>query len=232
MQHEGAHILVVDDDRRLRELLQRYLQDRGFIVTTVPNAPEARKSLDENVYELIILDIMMPGETGFEFLEKLRNDVFNPTCQIPVLILTAKGGTEDRIKGLELGADDYLPKPFDPKELFLRILTILRRWNVQQVVQKKIALGKFNFDVEKGMLFRAKQPVPLSTVESNLLKILAMNIGRTLSRDDLAKRGGVALNPRTIDVQITRLRRKIEVNPKEPAYIQTVRHKGYVLWAD
>ncbi len=232
MSTNRSHLLVVDDDRRLRQLLLKYLSDNGFLVTTAKDTSDARKKMTTHLFDLIILDVMMPGESGLDFISAARESPLNPVAQIPILLLTAMGDADDRIKGLEKGADDYLSKPFEPKELLLRIQTILRRLKPRTNVQNQVSLGVHHFDIDRATLYHDKTPLPLTTVESNLLKILALNPGQTLSRDELARRSGVELSPRTVDVQVTRLRRKIETNPRQPIYLKTVRHKGYVLWPD
>lgn len=230
MSQDRLHLLVVDDDSRLRQLLRKYLMENGFVVTLAKDAVEARSLLEDQSFDLMILDVMMPGETGLEFMRSLRENLFHPAVHIPILMLTAMAESENRVEGLELGADDYLVKPFEPKELILRIQKLLKRYKPALVAQKIIQLGEFTFDVERAELFHQDQIVGITSAEANLLKILAMNPGRTISRDDLAARTGVSLSPRTIDVQVTRLRRRIEVDPRLPIYIKTVRHKGYVLW--
>jgi two-component system phosphate regulon response regulator OmpR len=224
---ETAHLLVVDDDERLRALLQRYLSANGFRVSVAANAGEARTLMKSMAFDLLIIDVMMPGETGFELTKSVRAH-----SQVPILILTARGGPEDRIAGLEHGADDYLPKPFEPRELLLRCGALMRRAApVAAVVLREIKMGEAIFDPERSELKRRGKPVRLTTSEAALLKLFAANIGRPFSRTDLCTRLGVTLE-RSIDVQVTRLRRKIEEDPKLPLYIQTVRGVGYVLIPD
>lgn len=230
MSQDRAHLLVVDDDSRLRELLRKYLSDNGFIVTMAKDAGEARIKLQDNTYDLVVLDVMMPGETGFQLTRALRDDPFHSAHNTPILLLTAMTETENRIEGLESGADDYLVKPFEPKELVLRIQKILKRSQQPLKASKIVYLGDYTFDVERAELMHKSQTVGITTAEANLLKILAMSPGRTHSREDLAARTGVSLSPRTVDVQVTRLRRRIEPDPRLPTFIKTVRHKGYVLW--
>jgi two-component system phosphate regulon response regulator OmpR len=232
MMHHRLHLLVVDDDNRLRELLRKYLINEGFMVTVASDALSAREKLLGNLFDLIILDVMMPGESGFEFIKTLRNDLQHPARNLPILLLTAMGESQERILGLEIGADDYLVKPFEARELLLRIQNILKRATPRLATSNRISLGRFSFDTERAALFQGDHPVGLTTAEANLLQLLALNLGRPLSRDELARRSGVELSPRTIDVQVTRLRRKIEINLRQPQYIKTVRHKGYVLWPD
>lgn len=220
---EDAHLLVVDDDERLRSLLQRYLGSNGYRVSVATDAAEARKLIKSMAFDLLIVDRMMPGETGLEFTRFVRG-----TSHVPVLMLTAMGDAQDRIEGFEHGADDYLPKPFEPRELLLRCGALLRRTALPQQPHREIKMGEAAFDPERGELRRKGKPVKLTTSESVLLKLFAANAGRPFTRNDLCARLGVALE-RSIDVQVTRLRRKIEEDPKLPLYIQTVRGVGYVL---
>jgi two-component system phosphate regulon response regulator OmpR len=225
---EQPHILVIDDDTRLRGLLQRYLSDQGFRVTTAVDAADARAKLAALAFDLLVLDIMMPGETGLQLTETLRRD-----NTVPILLLTAMNETENRIAGFECGADDYLPKPFEPRELVLRINAILRR--VPPPAPRppsKITFGEFCFDLEREELTRAGSFVRLTTAEASLLKTLARRAGEPITRDDLGEESMISGNARTIDVQVTRLRRKIEADPKFPRYLQTVRGTGYVLMPD
>lgn len=226
---ELPHILVVDDDTRLRELLRKYLTEQGFRVTVASSAADARAKLASLEFDLIVLDIMMPGESGLELTRSLRE-----TSQVPILLLTAMGEAEDRIAGLERGADDYLPKPFEPRELSLRIRTILRRAAPEPVAiaPKELRLGPFSFDVERRILRRASTEVHLTEAEAALLVALAQSPGTALSRDELSRQTGNDVNSRTVDVQVTRLRRKIEADPRFPRYLQTVRGLGYVLRPD
>ena len=226
---DKPHILVVDDDTRLRGLLQRYLSERGFRVTTAVDAADARAKLASIAFDLLVLDIMMPGETGLQLTETLRRD-----NAVPILLLTAMNETENRIAGFECGADDYLPKPFEPRELVLRINAILRRVPPPALprLRSKVIFGEFCFDLEREELTRAGSFVRLTTAEAALLKALAQRAGEPISRDDLGDESLVSGNARTIDVQVTRLRRKIEADPKFPRYLQTVRGTGYVLMPD
>jgi two-component system, OmpR family, phosphate regulon response regulator OmpR len=226
---DKPHILVVDDDTRLRGLLQRYLSERGFRVTTAVDAADARAKLASIAFDLLVLDIMMPGETGLQLTETLRRD-----NAVPILLLTAMNETENRISGFECGADDYLPKPFEPRELVLRINAILRRVPPPALppLRSKVTFGEFCFDLEREELTRAGSFVRLTTAEAALLKALAQRAGEPISRDDLGDESLVSGNARTIDVQVTRLRRKIEADPKFPRYLQTVRGTGYVLMPD
>lgn len=225
--NERKHILVVDDDTRLRELLRKFLSDNGYAVTIASDAAEARQRLAGLAFDLIILDVMMPGETGLEFARSLRQ-----RDSIPILMLTAMGEAEDRISGLESGADDYLPKPFEPRELLLRIGSILRRVPRDSDMLKEIRLGPFVYDVVRRELRRDGHPVHLTTAENALMSILAAAPGRSYSREDLGARLGNGANPRTVDVQVTRLRKKLEDDPRMPRYLQTVRGVGYSLRPD
>ncbi|HEV2562597.1 MAG TPA: response regulator [Rhizomicrobium sp.] len=221
------HLLVVDDDERLRALLQRYLSTNGFRVSAAADAAEARALMKSIAFDLLILDVMMPGETGLDLTRSIRAN-----SQTPILLLTARGEAEDRIAGLEHGADDYLPKPFEPRELVLRCTSLLRRTAPPaRSAHREVKMGEAVFDPERGELRRKGKPVRLTSSESALLKLFAANAGRAFSRTDLCTRLGVTLE-RSIDVQVTRLRRKIEDDPKLPLYIQTVRGVGYVLVPD
>jgi two-component system phosphate regulon response regulator OmpR len=222
----APHILVVDDDSRLRELLRRYLSENAFTVSAAADAAEARRLLAGITFDLIVMDVMMPGENGFSLTESVRRD--NGT---PILLLTARGEVEDRITGLERGADDYLVKPFEPRELLLRIATILRR-SAPAAPVARVQLGDCVFDAERGELWRNDELVRLTTIEESLLRTLAMHAGRTVSRDELISQSAIDGGARTVDVQVTRLRRKIEPNPRAPRFLQTVRGRGYLLRPD
>ena len=222
----SAHILVVDDDTRLRELLRKYLSDNRYRVTTAKDAAEARRKLEGFAFDLIVLDVMMPGEGGLELTESLRR-----TSTVPILLLTAMGEAEHRIAGLERGADDYLPKPFEPRELLLRIGTILRRAGGREEAPREARLGECTFDITRGELRRGAEVIRLTSSEAEILRIFARNPGITISRADL-RRQSKAMSERSVDVQITRLRRKIEPESKTPRYLQTVWGEGYVLWPD
>lgn len=225
-----SHILVVDDDDRLRDLLRRYLSESGFLVTVASDAADARDKLASLQFDLMVLDIMMPGETGLELARNLKT-LQNP---VPILLLTAMGEPEDRIHGLESGADDYLTKPFEPRELVLRIRAILRRLPAAIVYesQKEVRFGEFRFDVERGKLWRGEEQVYLTTQEQEMLELLASQAGRPVTREALAQIGGSQGNERSVDVQINRLRKKLESNPSKPLHLQTARGSGYVLQPD
>jgi len=220
------HILVVDDDRRIRELLQHFLGKNGYHVTTAGTAAEARARTASFTFDMMVVDVMMPGESGTDFVRSLRR-----SADTPVLLLTARGEAEHRIAGLEAGADDYLAKPFEPRELLLRIAAILRRAPAAPAAAgETLAMGACRFDSRRGELRRDGMPVRLTTGETALLRLFAASPGRTLSRLDIAERTGV--NERSVDVQITRLRRKIEPDPKSARYLQTVWGEGYSLVPD
>ena len=224
---DSPHLLVVDDDARLRELLQRYLSANGFRVTAAADATEARTLMKSLAFDVLVLDVMMPGENGFDLAGAVRAQ-----SDVPILMLTARGETGDRIEGLERGADDYLPKPFEPRELMLRLSALLRRARgASPTPHREVQMGACVFDPERGELRRAGKPVRLTSSEAQLLKLFAANAGRSFSRTDLCTRLGIALE-RSVDVQVTRLRRKIEEDPKLPLYLQTVRGVGYVLVPD
>ena len=228
------HLLVVDDDERIRSLLQQFLVQSDYLVSTAEDAKQARTLLSAIEFDLIILDVMMPGQDGISFTAELRT-LQNNT---PILLLTARGETEDRIKGLEAGADDYLPKPFEPKELLLRINAILRRMpdlKEDQMMPKTLSLGHLKYDVARNELWEGETQIRLTTTESQLMKIFTSALGEPISRVDLVTSLGrdvSSAQDRAIDVQITRLRRKIEVNPGQPRYLQTVRGAGYMLLFD
>ena len=225
MTGDGPHILVVDDDRRLRELLRRYLSDNGFRVSTAGDAAEARRLLGGMAFDLIVLDVMMPGEDGLAFTKALRAG-----SQVPILLLTARSEVEDRIDGLNRGADDYLTKPFEPRELLARVATILRRAAAPPVrAPHTLRFGACQFDLDRGELTRDGAVVRLTSQEGSLLRTLAANPGVTLTREELIRQSGIETNERAVDVQVTRLRRKIETDPRTPRYLQTVRGSGYVL---
>ncbi|NVK19609.1 MAG: response regulator transcription factor [Methylocystaceae bacterium] len=226
MNTEQAHILVVDDDERLRRLLKKFLSESGFVVSIAENAADARNKLSLLEFDLIVLDLMMPGESGLEFAKD-----FKQTDPTPILMLTAMGEGEDRITGLECGAEDYLTKPFEPRELLLRINNILKRVVRKSSIEtvEQIQLGDLVFDMRRHILSRNGEQIHLTASEASLLVILTQKAGDVLSREEMAELSGIDGNDRTIDVQVTRLRRKIENDPKLPRFLQTVRGKGYVL---
>lgn len=225
---DKPHILVVDDDTRLRELLRKYLSDNGYLVAAASDAAEARAKLAALEFDLLVLDVMMPGETGLELTQALRQ-----TSAVPILLLTAMGEVDDRIRGLESGADDYLSKPFEPRELLLRIASILRRTPKPEAEPlRELRLGAFSWCPTRAELKRGDSIVHLTTAETQLMVLLAESVGEVVSRDDLAERSGNAANPRNVDVQVTRLRKKLEEDPRLPRYLQTVRGSGYMLRPD
>jgi two-component system phosphate regulon response regulator OmpR len=226
------HILVVDDDDRLRSLLRRYLAEQGFIVTTATNAADARAKLKVLSYDLMVLDVMMPGETGFELTKSLRDAAKQTAKQLPILLLTARGEASDRIEGFEVGADDYLLKPFEPRELLLRINAILRRVPKPAVTLPELKLGSWSYNAQRDELRSGEEVVRLTDMEASLMRVLAAEPGVALSRETLAERSKGVVNDRTIDVQVTRLRRKFEGDVKNPRYLVTVRGEGYMLMPD
>lgn len=237
MNDPDPHLLVVDDDERIRELLARFLKRNGFLISVASDAAQARRLLSGLEFDLIVLDVMMPGEDGISLTASLRERM-----QTPVLLLTARGEAEDRIRGLEAGADDYLVKPFEPRELLLRINAILRRVPDAPSaanLPKVLHMGEVRYDMDRGELWRGDAPVRLTATEIQLMRIFSAHPGEPLSRLQLVEelgRGGSQEQPgaqeRAVDVQITRLRRKIETDPKQPRYLQTVRGAGYMLAPD
>ncbi|MBT9245827.1 response regulator [Gemmobacter fulvus] len=237
MSDPQAHLLVVDDDERIRGLLQKFLIRNGFLVTIARDAAQARRLLAGLEFDLLVLDVMMPGEDGIALTRDLRAKM-----GVPILLLTAKGETVNRIEGLEAGADDYLVKPFEPKELLLRINAILRRVPMNKPAEtgpKVLHLGTVRYDMERGELWRGTEPVRLTATEAQLMRIFAAQPGEPVSRERLVgdlgpseTDSGEKAQERAVDVQITRLRRKIEADPKQPRYLQTVRGAGYMLQPD
>jgi two-component system phosphate regulon response regulator OmpR len=230
---DGAHILVVDDDVRLRQLLRKFLSERGFRVTVAGDSKDAATKLSSLAFDLLVLDVMLPGETGVEMTQRLRK-----TSAVPILLLTARGEAQDRIAGLSSGADDYLAKPFETDELLLRIRAILRRVPPPSEAPSEIRFGPFLFNVVREELQRTsaeagdEQIVRLTAAEASLLKVLATKAGAPVSREQLLRESRISGSERTVDVQVTRLRRKIESDPRLPRFLQTVRGEGYVLRAD
>ena len=224
---DALHILLVDDDRRIRELLRAFLADNGFRVTAASSSAEAREKMRGLEFDLIVLDIMMQGESGLELTQSLRSE----QSGVPILLLSALADTEDRIKGLALGSDDYLTKPFEPRELLLRIRNVLRRLRRQEVEAQEVRFGDCLFNIPRGELRRQGEPVRLTTRERDILRLLAQSAGMPLSRIDLAQPGAPE-SARSVDVQINRLRQKIEDDPANPVYLQTVRGAGYALQAE
>lgn len=228
-QAEKPHILVVDDDRRIRELLGRYLDQNGFLVTEAENAKLARQLLQLFHFDVIVLDVMMPGEDGMQMTQSLKQD----GLATPILLLTAKTESESRIAGLEAGADDYLAKPFEPRELVLRLQAIMRRATMTvPTVARTISFSGWQFDAKRNLLVKGEETQTLTKAEGTLLTILSQKPGIAFARHELAALAELEGQERTIDVQVTRLRRKIEPDARKPRYLQTVRGEGYVLFID
>jgi two-component system phosphate regulon response regulator OmpR len=221
---DAAHLLVVDDDSRIRDLLSRYLQREGYRVTTAKDAGDARAKLDGLTFDLLILDVMMPGESGFELAKFVRE-----TSQVPILMLTARAETEHRINGLEIGADDYMAKPFEARELSLRVASILKRAQPTPTPPvESVRFGPFVFHISRGELRRGDELIHLTDREKDILRLLAATPGQTVQRLALAGTGAAA-GERAVDVQVNRLRRKIEADPANPLFLQAVRGIGYRL---
>lgn len=223
---DAPHILIVDDDERIRDLLGKFLCENGMRVTTAENAENARANMRGLRFDLLILDVMMPGESGLDLAKSLRK-----TSQIPILLLTALSEPEHRVQGLEIGVDDYVPKPPEPRELLLRINNILRRHDNGSNNTAEISLGDYVFHIGRGELRRHNETIKLTEREKDLLRQFAKRRGQPISREELATLGGTG-SERAVDVQINRLRRKIETDPSNPIYLQTVRGKGYKLHVD
>ena len=220
-----AHILVVDDDEGIRSLVKKYLDEKKYLVTTADNAENASEKIKIIKFDLIILDIMMPGKSGLEFLEEHKKNI-----NTPIILLTAKGEPDERITGLEMGADDYLPKPFEPKELVLRIKNILNKTK-QNNIKRLIEFEDIKIDLNKQIIFQKNNEYKINTTEKIILDRMINNPGKIFTREEIGKL--IDLNKeRSIDVIITRLRKKIEVNPKNPKFLQTIRGAGYVLWIE
>jgi two-component system phosphate regulon response regulator OmpR len=225
MEKIKHHIIVVDDDDRIRELIKEYLNENGFIVSTGNSAEEAKVRLEYFKFDLMVLDVMMPGQNGFELTEEIKKK-----SNIPIILLTAKGEAESRIKGLELGADDYLSKPFEPKELLLRIRNIIKKSN--KIYLKKInKIGNAKVDLNKMSILFENKTNKINNAEKKVLLEMLANPGKTFSRSQIGEISSIK-QERSIDVMITRLRQKIEVDPKNPKYLQTIRGAGYVLWVE
>jgi len=228
-QGSGRHLLIVDDDDRIRELLKEYLAREGYRVTGAAHAAAARRLMELIEFDLVVLDVMMPGESGLELTSWVRNKAV--LSRTPVLLLTARGEADDRVEGLSRGADDYMTKPFDPRELVLRIEAILRRTGGKPLTPREIRLGTAMFDMERLELTRDGSPLRLTEAEAQLLKTLALHAHAPVERMDLSS-DTADITGRAVDVQVTRLRRKLEVDPKNPRYLQTVRGVGYMLAPD
>ena len=225
MENNKKHILIVDDDNRIRELLKEYLRENDYIVSTSENAENAKIKLTHFKFDLIVLDIMMPGQNGYDLTREIKKNI-----EIPIILLTAKGEVENRIKGLELGADDYISKPFEPKELLLRIKNIINKNNKIDLNTKHF-IGNAQIDLNKMNINLGEKIKKINTSEKKVLTEMLSNPGKTYSREEIGRISGIS-QERSIDVMITRLRQKIENNPKNPKYLQTIRGSGYVLWIE
>ena len=225
MENSKKHILIVDDDDRIRNLLKDFLSENNYIVSSAEHADEAKEKLQYLKFDIIILDVMMPGKNGYELTKEIKKEF-----QIPIILLTAKGEVENRIKGLELGADDYIGKPFEPKELLLRIKNILNK-NAKIDLKNKYLVGDAEIDLNKMTIYLNKKYKKINNSEKNILIEMLSNPGKTYSRDEIGKISRIS-QERSIDVMITRLRQKLEIDPKNPKYLQTIRGSGYVLWIE
>ncbi len=225
MKKFEAHILVVDDDDRIRDLVKQYLNEKNYLVTTAIDAEDAEQKVKIIKFDLIILDIMMPGKNGLEFTKENKNNLYTP-----IILLTAKGETEERIQGLEVGADDYLSKPFEPKELVLRIKNILNKTKSKNI-KRLIKFGNVEVDLSKHLILKDKKKFKINSTEKTILELMINSPGKSFSRDEIGKIIKID-KERSIDVVITRLRKKIEDDPKNPKYLQTLRGEGYVLWIE
>ncbi len=225
MNSFDTHILVVDDDERIRELVKQYLNENNYLVTTANSAEDAENKLKFIKFDLIILDIMMPGKSGLEFTESNKNKI-----NTPIILLTAKGQSSERIEGLEVGADDYLPKPFEPKELLLRVRNILKKTKIKNL-KNKIEFGNIYIDLNKLFIKNKNDEYKINLTEKTILEKMINSPGQIFTRDEIGKIINLE-KERSIDVIITRLRKKIEENPKNPKYLQTIRGEGYVLWIE
>tara|TARA_B100001057_G_C22632169_1_gene864828 strand:- start:6 stop:683 length:678 start_codon:yes stop_codon:yes gene_type:complete len=225
MENNKTHILIVDDDNRIRDLLKEYLSENNYIISTSENAENAKIKLKQFKFDLIVLDVMMPGQNGYELTKEIRKNI-----NIPIILLTAKSEVENRIKGLEIGADDYLSKPFEPKELLLRIKNIITK-SKQIDLNTKHVIGHAKIDLNKLNIKLEEKVRKINLSEKKVLIEMLKNPGKTFSREEIGKIAGIS-QERSIDVMITRLRQKIEVYPKSPKYLQTVRGSGYVLWIE
>ena len=225
MENNKSHILVVDDDDRIRSLLKDYLRDNSYIVSTAENAEQAKNKLETLKFDIIILDVMMPGQNGYDLTKEIKKQM-----KVPIILLTAKGEVENRIKGLELGADDYLGKPFEPQELLLRIKNIINK-NNKIDLNSKYRVGNTEIDLNKMTIKLNNKLNKINNSEKKVLIEMLSNPGKTYSREEIGRISGIS-QERSIDVMITRLRLKLEINPKNPKYLQTIRGSGYVLWIE
>ena len=226
MDNPKIHILIVDDDDKIRDLLKQYLKNNNFFVSTAFNASDAEEKLKIVKFDLAIIDIMMPGKDGLQLTKEIRE-----TIDLPIILLTAKGEAEDRVRGLELGAEDYLPKPFEPKELLLRIKNVIKRVKKDKHIITTIKIGKAHINIKKMEIQKDKKIIKINASEKILLENMISSAGKIFSREEISKITNLT-QERSIDVLVTRLRQKIEPDPKNPKYLQTVRGTGYVLWLD
>lgn len=226
MDNSKIHILIIDDDEKIRDLLKQYLKNNNFFVSTAINASDAEEKLKIIKFDLAIIDIMMPGKDGLQLTKEIREKI-----DLPIILLTAKGEPEDRVRGLELGAEDYLPKPFEPKELLLRIKNVIKRIRKNKFVITSIKIGKANINMKKMEIQKEKKVIKINASEKILLENMIGSAGKIFSREEISKITNLT-QERSIDVLVTRLRQKIEPDPKNPKYLQTVRGTGYVLWLD
>ncbi len=226
MDNSKIHILIVDDDDKIRDLLKQYLKNNNFFVSTAINASDAEEKLKIVKFDLAIIDIMMPGKDGLQLTKEIREKI-----DLPIILLTAKGEAEDRVRGLELGAEDYLPKPFEPKELLLRIKNVIKRIKKDKHIITTIKIGKTNINIKKMEIQKDKKIIKINASEKILLENMISSAGKIFSREEISKITNLT-QERSIDVLVTRLRQKIEPDPKNPKYLQTVRGTGYVLWLD
>jgi two-component system phosphate regulon response regulator OmpR len=225
MKKFKAHILVVDDDNGIRDLVKQYLNENNYLVTTAFSSEDAKKKVDTIKFDLIVLDIMMPGKSGLEFTVENKDKLYTP-----IILLTAKGEAKERIHGLEVGADDYLAKPFEPKELILRIKNILNKTKSKNI-KRLIEFGSVKVDLSKNLIFKNKKEYKINNTEKTILELMINSPGKSFSRDEIGKIINLD-KERSIDVIITRLRKKIEKDPKNPKFLQTLRGEGYVLWIE
>ena len=225
MENSENHILIVDDDNRIRDLLKDYLSENNYIVSSAENADQAKEKLKYLKFDIIILDVMMPGQNGYELTREIKKEI-----KVPIILLTAKGEVENRIRGLELGADDYIGKPFEPKELLLRIRNIIDK-NNKIDLKSKHSVGDAIIDLNKMIISLNSKSKKINNTEKKILIEMLSNPGTTFSREEIGKISGIS-QERSIDVMITRLRQKLETDPKNPKYLQTIRGSGYVLWIE
>ena len=226
MDNSKIHILIIDDDEKIRDLLKQYLKNNNFFVSTAINASDAEEKLKIVKFDLAIIDIMMPGKDGLQLTKEIRDKI-----DLPIILLTAKGEAEDRVRGLELGAEDYLPKPFEPKELLLRIKNVIKRIKKNKNIITIVKIGKANINIKKMEIRKDKKILKINASEKILLENMISSAGKIFSRNEISKITNLS-QERSIDFLFTRLRKKIEPYPKNPKYLQTVRGNGYVLWLD